>query len=173
MSIETWLRRGTEARLAHEAVHAAFSQHVRDIAPDRYDALLRDFRAKTAAALPSSDPHFMPGLSAGQPRFIETAIAFLEADPWFFRSGYEKERLIRHLKRGPLTAAQQVRLGLVVLAAIDGRDRREFRHYCRLACGVWNETLEEQVAERIDHIDIAIRRRALWVAQAVGSSGKA
>ena len=48
--IETWRRRGEVARLAHEAVNRAFREHVREREPDRYAALLADFREKTAAA---------------------------------------------------------------------------------------------------------------------------
>ena len=180
--VETWrhasCRRrarqlGEAARLAHEAVNAAFRAHLREREPDRYDALLRDFRETTAAALPSTDRDFMPGLAKGHQRFIDTAIAFLEADPWFFRSGYEKQNIIRHLKRAALDEAQRLRLAHVVLRAIDGRDRVEFRHYGRLACGVWSEFLGEEVAKRMQSPDRGIRRRATWVAEAAISAGRA
>ncbi len=179
--VETWRRRGEAARLAHEAVNQAFRAHVREKDPDRYTALLEDFRAKTAAALPSSQDAFLPGLARGHVRFVETAIAFLEADPWFFRSGYEKQNLIRHLKRAELSIPQRMRLGRVVLAVIDGhaggvqanRDRREFRHYGRLACGVWSDLLDDGVARRMQSPDPGVRRRATWVAEAAISAGKA
>lgn len=179
--IETWRQRGEAARLAHETVNRAFREHVRERELDRYAALLADFREKTAAALPSTDPAFMPGLADGHVRFVEAAIAFLEADPWFFRSGYEKQNIIRHLKRAQLTAAQRERLARVVLAVIDGhaggvpanRDRVEFRHFGRLACGVWSDFLDEEVAQRMQSADPGIRRRATWVAEAAISAGKA
>ncbi|MTD93504.1 hypothetical protein GIW81_04045 [Hyphomicrobium sp. xq] len=179
--IETWRRRGEAARLAHETVNRAFREHVRERDPDRYTALLQDFWTKTAAALPSTDAAFMPGLANGHVRFVETGIAFLEADPWFFRSGYEKQKIIRHLKRAPLTQAQRQRLARVVLAAIDGhaagvpenRDRVEFRHFGRLACAIWSDFLDEEVARRMQSPDPGIRRRATWVAEAAISAGKA
>ena len=171
--VETWRRRGEAARLAHETVTSAFRAHVREREPDRYAALLKDFWEKTAVALPSSDRAFMPGLANGHARFIETAIAFLEADPWFFRSGYEKQKIIQHLKRSRLTERQRTRLARVVLAAIDSRDRVEFRHYGRLACGIWSDFLDEEVAARMQNRDAGIRRRATWVAAAAISAGKA
>jgi hypothetical protein len=171
--VDTWRRRGEAARRAHEAVNEAFRAHVRERDPDRYDALLQDFRVKTAAALPSSDAAFRPGLANGHVRFVETAIAFLEADPWFFRSGYEKQKIIQHLKRSRLTERQRTRLARVVLAVIDGRDRVEFRHYGRLACGIWSDFLDEEVAARMQSRDAGIRRRATWVAAAAISAGKA
>jgi hypothetical protein len=180
--VDTWRRRGEAARLAHETVNRAFREHVRERDPDRYDALLQDFRTKTAAALPSTDATFRPGLANGHVHFVETAIAFLEADPWFFRSGYEKQKIIQHLKRSPLTEPQRMRLARVVLMAIDGLaggerrktgDRVEFRHYGRLACGVWSDFLDEEVAARMQSRDAGIRRRATWVAAAAISAGKA
>lgn len=169
----TWRHLGEAARLAHEAVTRAFRAGLRDRDPASYQALIDDFRARTASALPSCQEGFMAGLAAGQPRRIDEAIAFLEADAWFFRSGYEKQALIRHLKRATLSAEQRRRLGGVVLAAIDGRDRVEFRHYCRLACGVWTEVLDDQVAERMASRDPGVRRRAFWVGEAAVNAGKA
>ncbi len=166
-------RLGEAARLAHEAVQMAFKARVRERDPDHYAALLKIFHAATAAALPSSKPNFMQGLAEGATQHVEAAICFLEADPWFFRSGYEKQALIRHLKRALLDAHQRDRLGAVVLAAIDGRDRPEFRHFCRLACGIWSDSLDEGVATRMTSADPGIRRRAIWVAQAAIDANKA
>jgi hypothetical protein len=170
---DTWRRRGEAARLAHETVNAAFRAFVREREPDRYAALLKDFWETTAAALPSSDAAFQPGLAKGHARYVETAIAFLEADPWFFRSGYEKQKIIQHLKRAQLSETQRLRLARVVLAAIDGRDRVEFRHFGRLACGIWSDFLDEEVALRMQSPDPGIRRRATWVAEAAISAGRA
>jgi hypothetical protein len=85
------------------------------------------------------------------------------------------------LKRAPLTEAQRMRLARVVLAAIDGhaagvqagRDRVEFRHFGRLACGIWSDFLDEEVAKRMQSADAGVRRRATWVAEAAIHSGKA
>jgi hypothetical protein len=68
-----------------------------------------------------------------------------------------------------------------VLAAIDGhaagvpanRDRVEFRHFGRLACGIWSDFLDEEVARRMQSPDPGIRRRATWVAEAAVSAGRA
>ena len=71
-------------------------------------------------------------LLMGDQEVIEDSIVFLEADPWHFRSGYLKERIISGLKRAtlspPAEATQQV-----ILKVCLGRNRREFRRYC----GLW------------------------------------
>jgi hypothetical protein len=41
---------------------------------------------------------------------IETAISFLEADPYFFRSGYMKEEMWGRLKKAQLSPKQLSRL---------------------------------------------------------------
>lgn len=168
-----WRRSGEAARAAHAAVTQAFRARLHHTRPADYQALLTEMHAKTNAALPESDPQFLRRLAKGDARAVDEAIAFLEADPWFFRSGYQKERLIRHLKRLPLRGGQRARLGEIVIAAIDGRDRREFRHYCRLACAVWSTHLDDRVALRIASDDAGIRRRAIWVGEAAIAAGKA
>lgn len=64
---------------------------------------------------------------------IEFMITFLEVDPWFFRSGYEKTTMLRRLKQVPLDDKQSVRLRTVALDAVLRRPHREFSDYCRLA----------------------------------------
>ena len=57
-------------------------------------------------------------------------MSFLEADPWFYRTGYIKSKLIRYIKRPMLTPEYIKRLQRVVLAVVDKRDDRDFRAYC-------------------------------------------
>lgn len=64
---------------------------------------------------------------------IEAMIAYLEADPYLFSSGYIKEYLIRVLCRIELKLKQAEQLRKVVLAIVEKRNTREFRWYCRLA----------------------------------------
>lgn len=74
----------------------------------------------------------LAGIRAGDRTAIEGALSFLEADPFFFRSGYLKEKVLHALKRAPLTGRDQARLQMVVLRAVEGRFKREFRFYVRL-----------------------------------------
>lgn len=91
-------------------------------------------------------------LRAGDPSTVEDAIVFLETDPWFFRAGYLKERVISALKRAPLPGAPRERLRHVILEVCRGKNRREFRYYCRLAVAVWTREFEEAIrAEAATH----------------------
>ena len=72
---------------------------------------------------------------------IDEAILFLEVDPWYFRSGYLKERLIRGLKAAQLTERDRRRLRNVIWNVAGGRNRREYRDYCSLAAVVGDRDL--------------------------------
>jgi hypothetical protein len=84
---------------------------------------------------------FLAALRASQRHAIEDAILFLEVDPWYFGSGYLKERLIRGLKSAALTAQDRRRLWNVIWNVTGGRNRREFRRYCALATLVGDSDL--------------------------------
>ena len=49
-------------------------------------------------------------LEAGDPEAIEMAVRYLEADPWYFRSGYYKADMLRFLRKHPLSDDQSARL---------------------------------------------------------------
>lgn len=106
-------------------------------------------------------------LEKGDPAGLKMAITFLELDPWFFRSGYVKADLIRLICRMSIPPTEAVRLQKVILAAIDLRDRREFRWYCKLAKAVKDKSFKLQVTERIGNQDSGVRRRARWVLSAI------
>jgi len=50
---------------------------------------------------------------AGDPEAMEAAICFLELRPYFFRSGYMFESILRKAKRAPLSQEQAARLQVV------------------------------------------------------------
>ncbi len=87
-------------------------------------------------------------MRAGDRETIEDALLFLEVDPWFFRSGYLKERVIRHLKSAPLAEIDKSRLRNAIFAVAIGRNRREWRDYCRLALALWTPAWEKSLREQ-------------------------
>ena len=106
-------------------------------------------------------------LKGGDQSHMEQAIAFLEADPWFYGSGYAKEDIVPALKRLPLSSDFAARLVSVVLNMVDRRNGREFRAYQQLACKVDSPELREGLTQRMDSGDADIRRRARWVLAAL------
>jgi len=55
-------------------------------------------------------------IAAGDPTTIETALCFLEARPYFFRSGYMYKDILRMAKRAALPDSQASRLATIVSA---------------------------------------------------------
>lgn len=71
------------------------------------------------------------GFVRGESAFVENALAFLEADPWSFRSGYCKQVVWRRLKRLPLNTEDHLRLEQVALSYLPKRVRWEFWHMAK------------------------------------------
>lgn len=102
-------------------------------------------------------------LLSGDQEVIEDAILFLEVDPWFFRSGYLKERVIVGLKRAELTTLQRRRLQQVILKVCFGRNRREFRRYCALAAVLWTQEFEDSLRSEAAAHDFESNRKLSYL----------
>ncbi len=128
-------------------------------------------REAVACAYPQGFWEDYERLKARNPAGLTTAVKFLEADPWFFRSGYTKADLIRSIRHFKLPEAIAERLRRVVVAAVDRCDRREFREYCRLARKIDSPVLREALQRRLQGEDLGVRRRARWVLDACEQPG--
>lgn len=104
------------------------------------------------------EKEFHSALRSSQREAIEDAILYLEVDAWYFRSGYLKERLIRALKSALLTEADLRRLRNVVWNVAAGRNRREFRAYCKLAVVIVNADF----LQRLEGISSEENSSARW-----------
>jgi hypothetical protein len=110
-----------------------------DRPPERepLDVLVADVnRTRSRDAIARFEAHvgrLRTGVRENNPEAIDAAIEFLEADPWCFRSGYAKGRLMRHLAQIEPTSDQVVRLVNIVLHVVDRGGRPEFRDATHLA----------------------------------------
>lgn len=101
--------------------------------------------AYDALAFPGGLQHSLVLLKKQDPQSIQAAIEFLQADPYFHRSGYIKEKVARILKQVSLSPEQIEELQAVMLASIDVEGRREFLEYCRLARKLTNKLFVQQL----------------------------
>lgn len=167
-----YVERANAAESARLGLHAAF-RDVRkrndkaDPATERWLQAIAGFHAALRCALPKHFAEELKDLTAGNRRAVPHMIDFLEADPYFFRSGYLKADVIRAIRQVPLSTEQSVRLAKVVLAVLDKGDRREFRHYCRLARTVRSPTLEAEIQSRFETGQRDLVRRAGWMLYAI------
>ena len=105
----------------------------------------------------------------------ESAIAFLEVDPWCDQSGYVKERVLRALGGADLTPFEIGRLQKVMLDVVRSRPRREFRNYCRFAQRIADAHFVKNVRNLFSSRKATTRRHAQWmyeyVSRVVGEEG--
>ena len=76
---------------------------------------------------------FLSALASGDADAKESAIRFLEFDPYYYRSGYIKSKLLVRLKNIKLSASEVKRLQKVICNAIISQQPKcEFKYYARL-----------------------------------------
>ena len=169
-----WTHYATTVNRAHRAVHEAHAAYRKNPANDALKAAWQDAAAafhRVLTEYPTGFWHALDAVNAGETSGLLDVLAFLEADPWCYRSGYAKSAALKAVTRVPLDDAAIQRLQDVVLAAVDGRDRREFRWYCRLARRVLTPDFEAAIQSRLTDPDPAVQRRARWVLDAIAKHG--
>ncbi|CAJ61018.1 MULTISPECIES: hypothetical protein [Frankia] len=102
-----------------------------------FKASVRDYYAPFEAAAAA--------LRAGAPTELETAVLFLEADPWCFRSGYMKSKLMSRIANSVDIEAYRSRLQNIVVCLVRNPQPRLLRPTVRLAAAVWDENLQGQL----------------------------
>jgi hypothetical protein len=106
-------------------------------------------------------------MRSGDQAAVEATIAFLEADPWAFRSGYAKNKAMLALAQVQLSGEHRTRLARVVLHHVDVGDRLEFRASCRLARRVGTTRLRDPLVGRLASGDRGRARRAVLMLAAL------
>ena len=84
----------------------------------RYDAL----------AFPGGFGTALERIAAGEPAAVDAALCFLEARPFFFRSGYMFKDILRTVKRAALNKEQAARLESIAAAYGQYRATRRRAH---------------------------------------------
>jgi hypothetical protein len=84
-------------------------------------------------------------LATGDATAREAALVYLEADPWCFRSGYEKAELMKSLSRLDLDNDDRDRVRRIVLHVVQQPPRREFRHLVGLAASIHDAELDRRL----------------------------
>jgi hypothetical protein len=111
-------------------------------------------------------------LRDGEVTAIEMAIRFLEANPWYFRSGYHKADILKVLRKHPLSDDQCTRMRKVILERVRDRPVREMRAYARFAPKVSTPQLEAGITNISENANHHAARHARWVLDCLKSAGK-
>ncbi len=159
-----WLARCTaHVRATHEAANRAGETRGSGTGGEDWEDAYRIFR--TAVGLMYADDFMerIERLRQGDSAQVDFAIEFLEADPWCFRSGYVKQRLLEILPRHSFDELQLTRLEAVLLSVVDVGDRREFRAACRLARRLQSQRVRRGLHDRLVAGNDGVARRSLWM----------
>ena len=118
----------------------------------RWEKAVRDWKEFSGFGYPEikfyffENQTFLAALSAGDADAKESAIRFLEFDPYYYRSGYMKSKLLVRLKNIKLSASEIKRLQAVVCAAIVSRQPKcEFKYYARLLKNIGTPEFREKL----------------------------
>jgi hypothetical protein len=102
---------------------------------------------------------------------VDQALAYLEADPYYFRSGYARAKLARSLAQASLSRTDRERARRYVLDAVVGGKHCSQRELSQLAGAVANNELRAVLRARLHASDHATARRALHTLRGVRSPG--
>jgi len=115
-----------EVTRLNSRVHETFAQ--RDRSPDKrheWERACDIFRSRyNELAFTGGFEGALDRIVAGDHESMEVAICFLELRPYFFRSGYMFESILRKTKRAPLSQEQVARLQHVIQALAAWRSKR-------------------------------------------------
>lgn len=87
---------------------------------------------------------------------------FLSVDPIYFRSGYEKEYLLRLLKSLNLTDGEKAVLRQTILRRVRNGALREFRRFCQFIPKIGNDAFIAELRAEAKSTDAQIQRRAAF-----------
>jgi len=89
---------------------------------------------------------FLTALASGEAEARKCALTFLEYDPYYFRSGYMKAKLLIRLKHLLLTEDEMARMRAIICKAIlDRRPKCEFRYYARMLKNIGTPEFRRQI----------------------------
>src|SRR5215213_8086055 len=126
-TVEDIRRNGERLRELHARIHDTFSRHSGNMhGRTEWESACAEFhRYYQSLAYPGGFAAY-DAVAQGDSASIEVAVSFLQADSWFFRSGYMKAYLWRHLKKHELSPSQRHRLEAAALGYLARRVQREF-----------------------------------------------
>ena len=84
-------------------------------------------------------------IKKGDHAWISQAILYLEVDPFYFRSGYFKEKILDTLKSAPLNIEEKSRIQKMLIGIIKKCFRREMKYYGKLAKTVADDSFRDKL----------------------------
>lgn len=153
-----------EANALHRSVHEAYRQRDRSpAARARWEAATQAFHEHRTLVSDLLDDCLDHGIEGNAERRL-FACDFVDCAPFFFRSGYALEALLRRAKSLRLSNREVEILRRLVLRRIERGGRREFRCLCRIIPSIDSPELRAEIEARALAPDPRQRQRALVAA---------
>ncbi len=110
-------------------------------------------------------------LATGEATAIDRALRFLEDDPYFFRSGYVRQRIARKLAGSALDAPQRQRARSIVMGWVDGQVHPGRAGSVCLARAVADNPMRRALLGRLRGNEADVALRALYALTALKHPG--
>lgn len=169
--ISHWERRAERVQKAHRPFQEAYQVYRQT--RDGYaacEAARENFYAVLGTTYPDEFLDVVNTWRRGEEADYEPILEFLEADPYFYGSGYMKSICLRLLKQVRLTPSNQERARGIILAYISRPIRfQEGREYERLARKVDSPVFREQLVSLLENGAGYEQQRADHILEILGS----
>jgi hypothetical protein len=158
-----WKRLLADARVAR----AALDEHVSTLSPDSLmadDATWRRLAQQSHTAqrrLEACIDLLQDQVAGGHAASVDRALEYLRTDPYYFRSGYARDRLVGRVAQAELTEVQRADARAYVLLCVDGVLHCGLRPLGRLARATADNAMRRELRTRLRSSDGAVRSRAL------------
>ncbi|MBS2027992.1 MAG: hypothetical protein JST54_08830 [Deltaproteobacteria bacterium] len=152
-----------------DAVNAAHGELAARGQPGHAEAAAR-FHSAIEAAWPPGFFEQLERCKQGDPSGLDAVLDFLEACPYFFRSGYIQGKALAYALRPSRTPAQDERLRAIVHGAVTGRLWLPFRRIPTIARAVDAPGMRAELQRLLEHPKLRVRANAARVLEHLQSA---
>lgn len=146
----------------HERIHSTFKVRDRSEAHKRrWEDACADFHGFRSEVDSCMDQVSVESLSEDK-QIRQFVFDFLTVDPIYFRSGYEKENLLRLIKSLDLLDGEKDVLRQTILRRVRNGALREFRRFCQLIPKIENDAFVAELRKEAKSTNAQIQRRAAF-----------
>ncbi|MEM1151725.1 MAG: hypothetical protein AAGI03_14430 [Pseudomonadota bacterium] len=157
----------------HERIHSTFKvRNCSEAHKRRWEDACADFHGFRSEVDSCMDQVRVERLSEDK-QIRQFVFDFLTVDPIYFRSGYEKENLIRLIKSLDLLDGEKDVLRQTILRRVRNGALREFRRFCQLIPKIENDAFVAKLRKEARSTDAQIQRRAAFALKYVAEKPSA
>ena len=147
-----------------DRIHATFKLRDRDeVHYQRWRTACAEFHRRYETLAFAACYELDGGLRQCAESAIEASIAFLLADPYYFRSGYIKEYIWRHLPSCRLTEDQIEKIEYSASGYLERQIGREFWYMCRAINRIARKSFWSRLAGELDAYEPEKKARASYL----------